>query len=191
MTALVAVGGKFSSLFDLSHWLAVNAADIWHGQVWRLIAYPLLPVGVLDFLMNSFALVLLGSQLERHWTRGQLIWFCVIAAAGAGSTQVTLSPLPLIGAAPMIFGLLIGWAVVCGHEVLRFPIFGQMSVRQMVTIFSAVSSVTMVFSAGWLRTTVLLSGGVTGWFYLWLQHKWLMARASQSVQSERISRLEL
>jgi len=38
---------------------------------------------------------------------------------------------------------------------------------------------------------VMASGGLTGWLYLWLCYKWLMARAGRTFQSERINRLEL
>jgi hypothetical protein len=38
---------------------------------------------------------------------------------------------------------------------------------------------------------VMAAGGLSGWFYVWARHKWLMSRASRVVPSERISRLEL
>lgn len=188
---LAVIIGRLTGAFDLSRWLAVIAANFWHGQVWRIASYALLPAGVMDFVMNAFALVMLGSQLERQWSRGELWIFCLIAAAGAGCAQVLLSPLPMSGAAPMMFGLLIAWMFISGHEVLLFPIFGQMSVRQMVLIFAGVSFLIMFFTAGWIRAVVMVSGGLTGWLYLWLRHKWLMSRPSRSVESGRINRLEL
>ena len=188
---LAAVGGGLTNTFDLKHWLAASAPNFWHGQVWRIISYALLPTGIMDFLMNAFALVLLGSQLERHWSRGELWRFSIIAVAGAGCAQVLLSSLPITGAAPMMFGLLLAWAFVSGHEVLPFPLFGQMSVRQMVLILATVSFAIMFFSAGWVRAVVMASGGLAGWIYLWLRFKWLMSQSSRAVESGRINRLEL
>ena len=188
---LAAIVGGLTNRFDLKHWLAASAPDFWHGQVWRIISYSLLPTGIMDFLMNAFALVLLGSQLERHWSRGELWRFCIIAAVSAGCAQVLLSSLPMTGATPMMFGLLLAWAFISGHEVLLFPMFGQMSVWQMVLILSVVSFAVMFFSAGWIRATVMISGGLTGWIYLWLRNKWLLARPSRTVESGRINRLEL
>jgi hypothetical protein len=49
----------------------------------------------------------------------------------------------------------------------------------------------MLFSAGLTAALVMSSGGLVGWLYLWLRHKWLMTRAGRAFQSERISRLEL
>jgi hypothetical protein len=37
----------------------------------------------------------------------------------------------------------------------------------------------------------MISGGATGFSYLWLRQKWLMSRDSRVVHSERINRLEL
>lgn len=186
-----AVIGDLTHSFDLQSRLAASAPAFWHGQIWRVASYALLPNGVLDFLMNSFALVLLGAQLERHWSRGRLWIFCAIVAAGAGLTHIFLSSLPMVGAAPVMFGLLIAWAFECGHQPAQFPLFGEMTVRQMVLIFAGISLAVMFFTAGLARTAVMAAGGFTGWLYLWLRHKWLMSRSGRAVESGRINRLEL
>jgi membrane associated rhomboid family serine protease len=185
-----ALGGLVHA-FDLPSWLAVSAPAVWHGQVWRIVSYALLPAGIFDFLMNSFALALLGGQLERHWTRGRLWRFCTVAAGGAGLAHIFLSELPMTGAAPMMFGLLIAWAFECGNQPAQFPLFGEMTVKQMVLIFAIVSLAIMFFTAGLNRTFVMAAGGLSGWLYLWLRHKLLMSRAGRSVESQRINRLEL
>ena len=183
--------GGFTHSFDLKMYLAASAAPFWHGQIWRVVSYALLPNGIFDFLMNSFALVLLGAQLERHWARGRLWLFCAITAAGAGLTHIFLASTPMVGATPVMFGLLIAWAFECGHQPAQFPLFGEMTVRQMVLIFALVSLAIMFFTAGLARTAVMAAGGFTGWLYLWLRHKWLMSRSGRAVHSERINRLEL
>lgn len=190
---LSALLGKWTRIVDLYRWLAADAPDFWHGQIWRAITYALLPMGFLDFVTNGFALVILGSMLERHWTRGELWLFCGIAAVGAGLAGVFLgvgAP-PLAGASPMVFGLLVAWAFVSGHEVALIPLFGQVTVWRMVLILAAMGLLIMAFSAGLTMVLVTASGGLAGWLYLWLCHKWLMARASREFQSERINRLEL
>jgi membrane associated rhomboid family serine protease len=193
--ALVAtLVGHFTHTVDLPRWLAANPPDFWHGQVWRIVTYALLPASVLSFLMNTFALIMLGSMLERHWTRGELWLFCCVAAAGAGLTSVLLatsSSPPLTGPGPMMFGLLVAWAFISGHETVPLSLFGQMTVGQMVLILAAASFLVTLFSAGLTVALVMSSGGLTGWLYLWLRHKWLMTRAARAFQSERISRLEL
>ncbi len=91
----------------------------------------------------------------------------------------------------MVFALLLAWASVSGREMMLFPLFGPMTVRQMVWVMAAASLLIMFITAGLARTLIMAAGGAAGWLYLWLRQKWLMARASRVVQSERINRLEL
>jgi membrane associated rhomboid family serine protease len=186
--------GKLTRAFDLNDWLALSGQKFWCGQIWRLVTYVLLPAGILDFVMNSLALVMLGGLLERHWSRGELWFYCVVAAAGGGLAKVVLqfsSPLPLTGAAPMMFGLLGAWGFLCGRENISFVLFGTMTVWKLVLIAGAISFLIMLLTAGLLAAIILSAGGLTGFFYLWIKHKWLMNRAGSVVHSERINRLEL
>jgi len=191
---LAAVIGREIHAFDLYGWFALSGPDLWRGQVWRLVTYALLPAGILDFVMNAIALVMLGGLLERHWSRGQLWLYCIVVVAGAGAAKVLLpfaSPMPLTGTAPMMFGLLLAWGFLCGGEVINLLVFGQMTVWKLVLGASAVSLSIMMLTGGLGTALILAAGGLTGWLYLRLTHKWLMSRASRTTHSERISRLEL
>jgi membrane associated rhomboid family serine protease len=190
----LAVIGKLTRAFDLNDWLALSGQKFWRGQIWRLVTYVLLPAGILDFVMNSLALVMLGGLLERHWSRGELWLYCVVAAAGAGLAKVVLqlsSPLPLTGAAPMMFGLLVAWGFLCGRENISIVLYGTMRVWKLVLVAATVSFLIMFLTAGLFAAIILSAGGLTGFFYLWIKHKWLMNRAGRVVHSERINRLEL
>lgn len=191
---LAALTGKWLQAFDLYGWLALSGSQFWSGQIWRLATYALLPAGVLDFLMNSVALVMLGGMLGRHWSRGELWLYCVVAAAGAGLAKVVLqfsSSTPLVGAAPMMFGLLIAWGFLCGREVISLVLFGEMTVWKLVLVAGAVSFLIMFLTAGLFTAIIMAGGGMTGFLYLQMKHKWLMSRAGSVVHSERINRLEL
>jgi membrane associated rhomboid family serine protease len=194
MVYLAATIGNLLHLFDLYGWLAVSGTKVWSGQIWRLVTYALLPVGVMDFFMNGIALVMLGGLLERHWSRGEFWLYCSVAAAGAGAAKALLqfsSPLPLVGAAPMMFGLLIGWGFLCGGERISVLGLGEATVWKLVLVAGAASFLIMLFTAGLVTAVIMAAGGLSGWLYLWLKHKWLMSRASRVAHSERISRLEL
>ncbi|MEI8291156.1 MAG: rhomboid family intramembrane serine protease [Verrucomicrobiota bacterium] len=191
---VAAVIGKWLQAFDLYGWLTLSGSQFWSGQIWRLVTYALLPAGVLDFSMNSAALVMLGAMLERHWSRGELWLYCVVAAAGAGLAKVILQfsgSLPLVGAAPMMFGLLIAWGVLCGREVISVVLFGEMTVWKLVLGAGAVGFLILFLTAGLFAAIIMAGGGMTGFLYLWVKHRWLMSRAGSVVHSERISRLEL
>ena len=186
--------GKGLHVFDLDRRLALSGPNFWHGRVWRLVTYELLPQGILDLIINGVALAVLGGWLERHWTRGELWCYCLVAAAGAGLAKVTLqysSPLSLTGAAPMMFGLLMAWGFLGGRETIPLFLWGETTVWKLVLAAAGVSILIQFFTAGLVPALILLAGGLTGYLYLWLKHQWLMNRTGSVVHYERISRLEL
>lgn len=191
---LAAVIGNLVRAFNLSDWLALSGAKFWKGQLWRLVTYALLPAGIMDLVMNCLALVMLGGMLERHWSRTQLWIYCLVAVAGAGVAMVLLqffTSTPVTGAAPMIFGLLVAWGVLSGREIINVLIFGEITVWKLVLCAAAISLAVIILSMGLVSALFLAAGGMTGWLYLWLNHKWLMSRSSNVAHSERITRLEL
>jgi membrane associated rhomboid family serine protease len=196
MTAayVAATVGKSIHAFDLYGWLALSGPTFWSGQIWRLVTYALLPAGILDFLMNGIALVMLGGLLERRGSRGELWLYCVVTAVGAGLAKVLLqisSPLPLAGATPLMFGLLIAWCFLCGRETINILIFGEITVWKLLLGVAAIGLFITFLTAGSVTALILAAGGLAGWLYLWLKQKWLMSRASRVAHSERMSRLEL
>ncbi len=192
--ALATLIGQLTRAFDLNGWLTLTAQPIWHGQIWRLVTYAVLPAGILNFIFTAFALIMLGGWLERVRSRGELWIICFVSAAGAGLAEVALpfsSSFPLVGTGPMMFGLLAAWSFLCGHEKILMIPFGEMLVWHLALAAGAVSLLFTAYSAGWRVAAVMAAGGLSGWLYVWLWHKWLMSRAGRNVHSERISRLEL
>jgi membrane associated rhomboid family serine protease len=148
---LAAVIGKFSHGYDLNRWLAVSGPNFWHGQVWELITYPLLPMTVLDFVFNSLMIVLLGGLLERIWSRVEFWAYCAVAAIGAGLAKIILqssNPFPMTGTTPVVFGLLAAWGNLFGHEKVLLVFFGEMAVWQLALLAGTVGFVTVLFSTG-------------------------------------------
>jgi membrane associated rhomboid family serine protease len=191
---LVAVLGQALAGFHLDHWLVLNGPQFWQGELWRLVTYVLLPSGLMDFVMNGLAVVLLGRLLEGHWSRGEFWLYCLVTVAGAGLAKVGLqfsNPLPLTGTGPMAFGLLIGWGFLGGREAIGVFLLGETTVWKLVLVAGAVSLLILFFTAGLVPALIMAAGGLAGFTYLWLKHQWLMSRAGSVVQSKRIRRLEL
>jgi len=191
---LTSLLGRLLHAFDLAGWLALSGPQFWHGQVWRLVTYALAPMGVMDLVMNCVALIILGGIVERHWSRGQLWVYCLVAVAGAGLAKVLLQfsvPLPLTGAVSMVFGLLIAWGFLCGRETISLFLLGETTVRMLVLIAATAGFLISLFTGGLIPALIMVAGGVAGFGYLWLRHQWMMNRAGSVVHSERIHRLEL
>jgi membrane associated rhomboid family serine protease len=89
---LAQIIGVWTSAYSLSAWLALSGPVFWHGRVWSVITFVLLPVGILDFLFNGLMIACLGPLIERAWSRGELWSYCLITATGAGLAKVVLQP---------------------------------------------------------------------------------------------------
>jgi membrane associated rhomboid family serine protease len=190
VTAALALAGKWTHTCDVSGWLTASAHGFWHGQIWRIFSYALVPRSLSDLAMSALGFIVIGSQLERHWSRGELWWFCAVTAAGGGLMNVSLSAAPLVGAAPVTFGLLVAWGWISGSEEVLAPLAGRVTVRQLVLVLAGAGLLVTFFSAGLTPALVTAFAGFSGWAYLWLQRKRLMSRSAHSFRSERINRLE-
>ncbi|HWH71100.1 MAG TPA: rhomboid family intramembrane serine protease [Candidatus Sulfotelmatobacter sp.] len=192
--ALATFLGDFSHAYDLSQWLALSGPDFWTGMIWPILTYALLPATLFDFLFNWLVLLFLGSLLERVWSRTQFWTFCLVATLGAGLAKVLAQPSTpslLVGTTPMVFGLLVAWGWLFGHEKVLFFFIWEMTARQAAVAMILIAFLTMLPCAGLVNSAIMLCGGLAGWIYLWLQSKLLGARRSQTTTSERMGRLEL
>ncbi len=191
---VAALVGAYSHTYNLYDWLVLSGPRFRKGEVWRIVSYALLPAGIMDFLFNGMMLLFLGPLLERAWSRRELWCYCGISAGGAGLAQVLLrggSPAVLVGTAPVIFGLLAAWGLVCGHEKVLFGFVWEMSVRHAAMLFAVFGFLVMLATTGAINALIMLCGGVAGLLYLAARSRVLRARPSQTVTSERIGRLEL
>jgi membrane associated rhomboid family serine protease len=191
---LVAVIGRTLGVYDLYHWLALDPSAVWKGYVWQVFTYPLLPEGFMSFIFNTIAVVWLGRQLEREWSRWELWSYCVLAATGAGAAKLLLSfwnGYPLTGTASIVFGILAAWLRLFGHEKAMFWSGSETTILRAGLLMTAIGLLLMLFTAGWVDTLVMFCGGLAGWLYLSLRWKLNREQPSQVAESGRIRRLEL
>ena len=89
------------------HWGAQFAPFVWEGEHWRLIAAMFLHWGILHLAMNSYALYLLGGQVE--YLFGRWRYLVIYLVAGIAGNVLSLFLLgaysPSAGASGAIFGL--------------------------------------------------------------------------------------
>jgi membrane associated rhomboid family serine protease len=191
---LAAVVGSVLRVYDLYRWLALDPSAVWKGCVWQLFTYPLLPEGFIYFIFNAIAIVWLGRQLEREWSRWELWSYCLLAATGAAAAKLLLSSwngYPLTGTAGIVFGMLVAWLRLFGHERVMFLSLWETTVLQTGLLMIAVGLLLMLFNARWVDTLVMFCGGLAGWLYLSLRWKLNREEPGQVTESERIRRLEL
>jgi membrane associated rhomboid family serine protease len=186
--------GQRTHAFDLYDWLAMFPPLVKKGEVWSLVTYAFLPLGIVDWVVSLFWLSTLVGVIGRNWSSGELWGYCLLAAGFGGVVVVAFNPpmqFGLAGNGAIIFALLAAWYRLYGRERLVLLGVGEMSVRQAAIIVAVVEFLVSFFCLGWLITLAMMSGGVVGWFYLFLRGKHALNRRSQIVDSERIARLEL
>ncbi len=194
MLYLAAWIGKISDSCDLYGWLGLSPVAFWKGRWWTVVTYALLPAGLLDFLFNCFMIGWLGAHIEKAWSPWWLWSYCLLTAVGGGVAKVLLARFDasmMVGAAPVVYGLLAAWMRLSGHEKVRAWFCGETTVFRVGLVLMALSAVFMLSSAGLVNTLVVLCGGLTGWLYLSLHWKLNRAQPGHSVESRRIRRLEL
>jgi len=187
------LAGHYTRTFDLITLMAFSSGAVWQGQVWRLLTYAFLPMGILDWLISLFWLTTLVCVLGRDW-RGKDLWtYCVLSAL-VTSVLLTFLRQPkfmFAGNGPIILALVAAWSRLYGRERIILLGIGEMSVRQAAVIVAIVELLILLFSFGWLVTIASVCGGFAGWFYLFLRGKTALNRRSQLLDSERIARLEI
>jgi membrane associated rhomboid family serine protease len=191
---LVAIIGNALKIYNLYRWLALDPSSFWKGYMWQVFTYPLVPEGLGNFIFNMIAIVWLGRQLEREWSRWELWSYCLLAAGGAGAAKLLLSswnPYPLTGSSGIVFGMLAAWLRLFGHEKVVFCSVWETTILRAGLLMTALGLLLMLFSGGLINTLVVFCGGLAGWLYLSLRWKLNREQPGQLTESGRIRRLEL
>ena len=103
-------GGRFYS------WFSLVPAKVWHGQLWRLVTWPLVETRPLRLVFACAVIYSFGSQLAIRWGDRRLRRFMlqIVVIAGVATTLVATvagrSYLRYVGTLAADTSLLIAWA---------------------------------------------------------------------------------
>lgn len=192
---VLTLAGELTHRWSVYPWVGLSGPAFWHGHIWKVVTYALVPASVLDALFNWVMILFMGSWLEREWTRGQMWLICLSSTLCTGLVWVLVrssSELMLVGTTPIVFGMLAAWGWLCGHQRVLFWFMWDMSVRQVAIVMTIFSWLMMALAcAGPVIATIMLAGSVAGLLHIWIYLRLLRARPGQAIDSERIGRLEL
>jgi rhomboid protease GluP len=144
--------------------MKINAAII-QGEFWRLLTPMFLHADILHIGFNMYALVVIGSGLERRFGHGRFLLLYVVGAFAGNVFSFLLSPKPSLGASTAIFGLL-------GAELVFFyqnrELFGNGARRAMQNV-AVVAAINFVIGLSpgidnWGHLGGLLGGLIFTWF---------------------------
>jgi membrane associated rhomboid family serine protease len=193
---LIKAFGQMTKQYDLAAWLALNPATFWKGRIWTIVTHAFLPASIVDIVLTGLMIAMLGTWIERFWSKTDLWLYCLVVAAGTGVVHLLvglLAPSITYGTLPLAFGMLVAVTKLCGHERVTLAGGVTMTVRTFAYIILALDFIFILLTTGFaiLGCLAAASAWGVGWLYLTCYWKYQMSGPSQKVESKRIRRLEL
>jgi rhomboid protease GluP len=151
---LLQVGTKALLGFDLPAALGmkINEAII-TGQIWRLVTPMFLHGSFLHIGFNMYALVVIGSGIERRFGHGRFLLLYTLGSFSGNVLSFVISPNPSLGASTAIFGLL-------GAEIVFFyqnrELFGAGARRALQNVITVAA----------INLFIGLTPGIDNWGHL-------------------------
>jgi rhomboid protease GluP len=135
------------------------------GQVWRLLASMFLHIGVMHLVFNSYALLVLGSDVERLYGSPRFLAIYLLAGLWGGLASFALSPDLSAGASGAIFGLLGAMVAFLRREREVFGSWGRQRLLNLlgVAALNLVLGFTVPGIDNFAHLGGLFSGAVLGW----------------------------
>jgi rhomboid protease GluP len=159
LSQLLAHGNDYPALFGMK----INEY-IAAGQVWRLFTPMLLHGSILHIGFNMYALIVLGSDVEKRMGHGHYLLLYVLSGFAGNVFSFLLQPNPSLGASTSIFGLLAAEGVfVYQHREL---IVNARGLLQNIFFIAGINFLLGLTSGidNWGHLGGLLGGLMFSWF---------------------------
>ncbi|MCX6067690.1 MAG: rhomboid family intramembrane serine protease [Chloroflexi bacterium] len=135
------------------------------GQLWRLLTPMFLHGSILHIGFNMYALVVIGSGLERRFGNWRFLLLYVLGSFGGNVFSFMLSPNPSLGASTSIFGLLGAQMVFFYQNRKMFGAGARRALQNVITV--AAINLFIGLSPGidnWGHLGGLIAGLIFTWF---------------------------
>jgi rhomboid protease GluP len=135
------------------------------GQLWRLLTPMFLHGSLLHIGFNMYALVVIGTGLERRFGHARFLLLYVLGSFGGNVLSFLLSASPSLGASTSIFGLLGAEMVFFYQNRKLFGAGARRALQNVITV--AAINFVIGLSPGidnWGHLGGLLAGLVFTWF---------------------------
>lgn len=155
--------------------LALVPAAVLRGEVWQLLTYAFLPMGILGTLFAMLTLWFTGSYLENFFgSRWLLELYLISSAAGAlVASALTFThifglrpDLLTLGAWTPIFALMVAFAVVAGDQEIRLYFVIRMKAKYFVAIYILISVAVLLRGDDRFGALTQLCGSLMGYLYV-------------------------
>jgi hypothetical protein len=175
LTAVLSLATAFGSrhggpLFDA---LALCPADVWHGQVWRLVTWPWVEPGPYGLIFAVLILIWFGKDVaEEQGSPAFLRLFGgILLFSAVGTCIVALIDPPILderylGGWALSDALLVAWGLWFPHRVVRLYFIIPIRGFWLAWLTVAITVVLAVYS-GWdgFLPELFAEGGILAWIY--------------------------
>jgi len=145
-SVIAAVDGGY-----LMRWLALSPIKVVHGQVWRLLTWPLVDLSGLTLILTCIAIGKFGDALSGGWGERRLQRYAIQIAVGAGLVTVAAAALTggwymsRLGGWAMCNALVIGYARQYPRE--RVDLYGlKLAGGALIALVASISVGFAVYS---------------------------------------------
>jgi membrane associated rhomboid family serine protease len=154
--------------------LALVPAAVLRGEIWQLLTYAFLPMGILGTLFAMLTLWFIGSYLEdirgaRWLTELYLFSSCAGALLASVLTFAHIFGLDprliTLGAWAPIFALMVAFSVIAGEQEILFFFAVRMKAKYLVWIYIVLSVAILLKGDDRFGALTELSGALMGYVY--------------------------
>jgi membrane associated rhomboid family serine protease len=155
--------------------LVLQPLAVVHGEVWQLLTYSFMQVGLLDVLFGMLTLWFCGSMLEGAYGSRWLaelyltsaVGGAVVASAISFTRVLSLRPSAIgLGAWAGIFGLLVAIAMRFGDQEFLLFFVVRIRAKYMVAIYILIAVAILLKDADGFGALLQLSGALCGYLYV-------------------------
>jgi membrane associated rhomboid family serine protease len=192
---LVAFGDRHAgSLYEL---VALAPADVWRGQIWRLVTWSVIEPGPLGLILTCLFIYWLGRDLAGEWgSRRFLAVFGGVALTAAVATcLVALADAAVmshryLGGWELTTAMIVAWGLWFPHRIVRLFFLLPITGFWLAWLTIAVTVVYAVYM-GWEGYLPELGaeGAILAWFYRpAIIARWTAARKAADDRRRRAER---
>jgi rhomboid protease GluP len=159
--AMTIAGGSTDTAVLIRFGAKANAL-IAQGQVWRLLTSIFLHIGPMHLFFNSYALFVLGVEVERVYGSARFLTIYLLAGLYGSLVSFALGPNLSAGASGAIFGLL---GVMVAYFRRHRETFGERGLFSLLGVagFNLVLGFTVPGIDNLAHLGGLVSGAILGW----------------------------
>jgi membrane associated rhomboid family serine protease len=188
---VVAFAGRHSSLFEF---VPLVAANVWHGEVWRLVTWPFVETSPIGLLFSCLFIYWFGRELAELWGSPRFlgVFGGVILSAAVLTCLVALIdqsalPLPHVGSWALTAAMVIAWGLTFPDNVVRLYFVLPIRGYWLAWLTCAITAIYAVYS-GWefFLPQLFAEAGILSWLYRGtVLSRWTKGRRSATAQRRR------